>query len=227
MPMRDVTAAEDAAFLERLPPVARERLLSTSLRIDYPAGRVLYEPGDGERVLIIARGIVRIYFQDSEGRQATVLFGHSGSIVGIVNVLGEIPQVFGQAIVQTSAIQVDHRVLRDLINRDLATANAVASYLAERLRKTLELVSLRTLGSIRQRLAYDLLDRAGRSQLETGRLIVQASQSELADSIGTSREVAARALAEFRSEGLITTQRGIVRIDRPTHLANVVREFRI
>lgn len=177
--------------------------------------------------MIVTRGIVRLYFQDAEGRQATVLFGHPGSMLGVVNVLGEIPHVFGQAIVRASAIQIDHRVLRDLINRDLTTANVVAGYLATRLRKTMELVGLRTIGSIRERLAYDLLDRASRVQLETGRLIVEATQAELADSIGTSREVAARELAVLRSEGMITTLRGMVRIESPTHLANIVRDFRI
>ena len=35
--------------------------------------------------MIITRGIVRIYFQNAEGRQATVLFGHPGSMLGVVN----------------------------------------------------------------------------------------------------------------------------------------------
>src|SRR5579859_784693 len=214
-------------FLSLLSPAARELLSSTSRRVDYPAGSILYRPGEGERVLIVNRGIVRIYFQDAEGRQATVLFGHPGSMLGVVNVLGEIPDLFAQAVVRASAIQIDHRVLRDLINRDLSTSNVVAAYLATRLRRTMELVGLRTIGSIRERLAYDLLDRASRVQLETGRLIVEATQAELADSIGTSREVAARELAVLRSEGMITTVRGMVRIESPIRLANIVRDFGI
>jgi CRP/FNR family transcriptional regulator, cyclic AMP receptor protein len=214
-------------FLSLLSPAARELLSSTSRRVDYPAGSILYRPGEGERVVIVTRGIVRVYFQDTEGRQATVLFGHPGSMLGVVNVFGEIPYVFGQAVVRASAIEIDHRVLRDLINRDVPTATAVAGYLATRLRKTMELVGLRTIGSIRERLAYDLLDRASRVQLETGRLIVEASQAELADSIGTAREVAARELAKLRSEGMITTLRGMVRIESPTRLANIVRDFEI
>jgi CRP-like cAMP-binding protein len=64
-------------------------------------------------------------------------------------------------------------------------------------------------------------------QLETGQLIVEASQAVLAESIGTSREVAGRELAVLRSEGMITTLRGIVRIESPTRLANIVRDFGI
>jgi CRP/FNR family cyclic AMP-dependent transcriptional regulator len=214
-------------FLGLLPPSARDRLLGSSVRINYPAGAVFYRPGEGERVLIVTRGLVRIYFQDIEGRQATVLFAGENALAGIINVFGEIPSLFGQAVIKTSAVAIDPRVFRDLIDRDLATARAVGSYLAMRLRKILELVGLRTLGSIRERLAYDLLERASRVQLRTGRLIVEASQAELANSIGTSREVAARALAVFRSERMITTGRGVVRIEEPMRLANIVRDFAI
>ncbi len=220
-------APASSDFLGLLAPAARERLAGTSRPVDYRAGEILYRPGEGERVLIVTRGIVRIYFQDAEGRQATLLFGHAGALLGLVNALGEIPQVFAQAIVRTSGIEVDHRVFRDLINRDISTANVVARYLATRLRRAMELVGLRTIGSIRERLAYDLLDRACREQLASGRLIVEASQTELADSIGTSREVAARALAVLRSEGTVTTGRGWVRIESPTRLANIVRHFGI
>ncbi len=225
-------SAMDAApattdFLSLLPRTARARLAATSKQVDFRAGEIIFRPGDSERVLIVTRGIVRIYFQDTDGRQATLLFGHAGAILGIIDVLGEIPQVFGQAIVRTSAVEIDHRVFRDLVETDVETANVVARALAVRLRRAMELVGLRTIGSIRERLAYDLLDRASREQLSSGRLIVEASQAELADSIGTSREVAARALAVLRSEGVITTGRGVVRIESPTRLAKIVRDFGI
>lgn len=225
--MTTVAPTAKADFLTLLSPAARERIVTTSHHVDYSGGSIVYRPGDGERVVIVINGIVRIYFEDSEGRQATVLFAHPGSIVGVVNVLGEIPRLHAQAIVPVSAIQLDHEVFRDLIKSDLSTANAVAGYLAARLRKTMELVSLRTLGSIRQRLAYDLLDRACREQLATGQLTVIANQAELADSIGTSREVAARALALFRSEGLISTGRGTIRIEHPSRIAEIVGDFSV
>src|ERR1700746_2884995 len=129
-------APASSDFLSLLPPAARDRLSRTSRRVHFPASEILYV-GEGERVLIVTRGIVRIYFQDADGRQATLLFGHDGALLGIINVLGEIPQVFAQAIVPTSAIEIDHRVFRDLMNRDISTANVVARYLATRLRRTM------------------------------------------------------------------------------------------
>lgn len=225
------TAAElpqaTSDFAALLTPSARERLFKAAMRIDFPAGTTFYRPGDGPRVLVVERGLVRLYYQDLDGRQATVLFAHERSLVGAVNVLGQIPQLFAQAVVETSVAVLDPRVFDQLISEDLATSLALGTYIAWRLRKAFELVALRTLGTIRERLAYDLLDRACRVQLDTGQLEVEASHAELAESIGSTREVASRALAVLRSEGLIATRRGAVRIVDANGLGNIVRDFSV
>jgi CRP-like cAMP-binding protein len=82
-------------------------------------------------------------------------------------------------------------------------------------------------GDIRQRLAYDLLDRACRSQLEVGRLEARATQADLADSIGSAREVVGRTLGRLREERIIETTPGVVRVLDPLRLADIVRAFAI
>jgi CRP/FNR family transcriptional regulator len=225
-PVTQITRA-GGDFLNLLTPTARNRLTTTANRLDFPAGSIFYRPGDGERVMLISRGLIRIYFQKSDGRQATVLFAGEGALVGVVNAFGEIPEVFAQAVLDTSALAIDHRVFRQLIDDDLASAQAVARYLASRLRKTFALVTLSTLGTIRERLAYDLLERASRAQLDSGDLEIRASHADLADSIGSSREVASRTLAAFKSEGILTTGRGFVRVKDPARLAGVVSDFMV
>jgi CRP-like cAMP-binding protein len=81
------------------------------------------------------------------------------------------------------------------------------------------------LGNIRERLAYDLLDRACRSQLGVGRLEVPATHADLADSIGSSREVVSRALRDLRAARIVETAPGMVRVIDPLHLAAIVRAF--
>jgi CRP-like cAMP-binding protein len=73
--------------------------------------------------------------------------------------------------------------------------------------------------------AYDLLDRASQSQLVVGRLDVTATQAQLADSIGSSREVLSRTLADFRAAGIVETAPGVVRVLNPQRLAAIVDAF--
>lgn len=224
--MTQITQA-DFDFLGLLTPAARHRLMKTAIRVEFPAGSIFYRPGEGERVMLVSQGLIRLYFQDSEGRQATVLFAGGDTLIGVVNAFEQTPELFAQAVVDTSAQSVDPRILQQLVNTDLSSAHAVAKYLAWRLRKTFELVTLRTLGTIRQKLAYDLLERACRAQLDTGDFDIKTSQTELANSIGSSREVASRTLAVFRSEGILKIGRGFVTVKDPARLANVVRDFTV
>jgi CRP/FNR family transcriptional regulator len=75
-------------------------------------------------------------------------------------------------------------------------------------------------GSVRQRVARHLLDIAAEHQ-RSSMLLAPVSQQELADAVGTVREVVARVLRELRDEGLITTSRQGVALLDPAGLNRV------
>jgi DNA-binding transcriptional ArsR family regulator len=83
----------------------------------------------------------------------------------------------------------------------------------------------RSLGSINERLAFDLLDRASRSQLADGRLEARATHEDLASSIGSSREVVSRTLKGLRSAGIVETAPRITRVLDPARLAAIAQAF--
>jgi CRP/FNR family cyclic AMP-dependent transcriptional regulator len=82
---------------------------------------------------------------------------------------------------------------------------AVAEELNRRLYDTLQQTAVNAFGSVRQRVAAQLLDLASAQQRPEGRLVAQVSQRELADAVGSVREVVARVLREFRLAGLVAT----------------------
>jgi CRP/FNR family transcriptional regulator, cyclic AMP receptor protein len=82
---------------------------------------------------------------------------------------------------------------------------AVAEELNRRLYDTLQQTAINAFGSVRQRVAAHLLDLASTQQRPEGRLVAQVSQQELADAVGSVREVVARVLREFRLAGLVAT----------------------
>jgi CRP/FNR family transcriptional regulator len=63
-----------------------------------------------------------------------------------------------------------------------------------------------------------LLDLASSQQGPRGPLVAHASQQELADAVGSVREVVARVLRELRLAGLVATLPDGVRILDPTGL---------
>jgi CRP-like cAMP-binding protein len=130
-----------------------------------------------------------------------------------------------QVVVETTLTTLDMENIRNLVSTEIEVLAALATQLSARLRNGTRLIAIRTLGNIRERLAYDLLERATRSQLVVGRLDVSATHTELADSIGTSREVVGRALSALRFEGIVETMPGLVRVRDPIRLASIVRDF--
>jgi len=211
-------------FLALLSPSNRRRLLEGSTRVVYPAGTIVIEPDGPPVALVIERGLARCYWSVPDGRQATIAFLHPTELV-CPSFVGRYSCAFMQAITETTVTILDPETLKELAATELDVATALSAHLAMRVRNAHRLIAVRSLGSIRERVAYDLLERASQSQLIVGRLEVKATQADIADSIGSSREVISRALTSLRARGIVETAPGVIRILAPTFLASIISTF--
>lgn len=216
---------EDVDFLSLLSDANRRRFLEGSTKDAYAAGTVIFHPDGPFRAFVLERGLVRGYTTVPDGRQTSVTFFHSNELVGGTAIASHPPRILVQVVVKSTLTALNLDVVRSLAASNNQVLAAVAEHLASRIRSAYRLIAVRSLGSIRQRLAYDLLERACRSQLEHGRLEARATHAELADSVGSSREVVSRAISGLRGDGLIETSPGLVRVLEPIRLAEIVRAF--
>ena len=219
-------AGDDAIdFLSLLSDVNVRRVLEGSIKKVFPAGSVAFSPEGPERPFVLERGLARVYTNVPDGRQATLTFVHRNELAGGTAIVSHPPRVHIQVVVRSTLTILDLETVRRLAATETEVCAAVAVHLAARVRSAFRLISVRSLGNIRERLAYDLLDRACQSQLVVGRLQVEATHSDLADSIGSSREVVTRALRDLRAAKIVETAPGIVRVMDPLRLAAIVRGF--
>ena len=216
---------DEVDFLSLLSEVNRRRFLEGSTRGLYRAGAHVFRPGSPLKTFLIDRGLVRAYMTVPDGRQATIGFRHAKELVGGTMAVSHPPKLLVQVVVDSTLTTLDRENVRKLVATEIEVLAAVATQLSARLRNGTRLIAIRTLGNIRERLAYDLLERATRSQLVVGRLDVSATHGELADSIGSSREVVGRALSALRAEGIVETTPGLVRVSDAIRLAGIVRDF--
>jgi CRP/FNR family transcriptional regulator len=212
-------------FLSLLSASNRRRMLKQSRRVVYPAGTIAVKPDGPRSTFVIECGVARLFWSVPDGRQATIAFLHPKELVCEPTVVYASLCTYVQAITETTVTVLDPEVVRDLAATELEVASAITAHLSMRVRAAHRLVAVRSLGSIRERVAYDLLDRASQSQLVVGRLEVKATQADIADSIGSSREVISRALTSLRAKGIVETAPGVVRILAPTFLASIVGTF--
>ena len=223
-------AGEHVDFLALLSRANRRRLLERSKRVEHRAGTVAFRAGGPGRSFILERGLARIYWTIPDGRGATVAFIHPGTLVGSRNLvpgpaMTGPPLVHVQLVVDSTLTVLDVKAARRLVATDIEVVTAIATQLAARVRYDLRMIAVRSLGNIPERLAFDLLERAARSQLAVGRLAARATQEDLAGSIGSSREVVSRAMRQLRSAGIVESLPGVTRVLDPVHLADMVRTF--
>jgi CRP/FNR family transcriptional regulator len=199
-------------FLFALPPGAGEQLLNEAVRISVPAGALVYRDEETPQVFVVVSGLLRVFLRSADGRQVTVRYVRRGDVAGLVLVVGGPAPMSIQAMTGASVLALRVDSLRSLIAQDPGVARACAEELTRQLHRALDDISEQAFLSVRQRLVRELLDLAAVD--EGPRPLVRASPQELADAVGSVREVVARTVHQLREEGLIGTVRGgIVLLD--------------
>lgn len=215
-----IRAAIAASHLRDLPAEIIEELADGSWQWNAVAGETLHRVGEGERhVELVVHGLVRVHASALDGRTLTVRYCRTGALIGVLSLYAKpfVMPVTTQAVVDSRLLAIRPVVLRRLADRDVRVARALLLELSERAAAFAAEISGSAFSSIRQRVARHLLDLAAQRQRGT-ELVAQISQQELADAVGTVREVVVRTLREFRRIGVLETRRGAISIVAPDRL---------
>jgi CRP/FNR family transcriptional regulator, cyclic AMP receptor protein len=216
VPDPQVADAMQRSFLGKLPRELVDRLRAEGERTDYPAGSVIYRDGAPPRAVLVVDGLLRVYMTSAEGRQVTVRYARDADVLGIAVLVGGPVNVSVQAVAPSSLFRIDGRTLMAAARQDARVAWAVAEELNQRLYDTLQQTAINAFGSVRQRVAAHLLDLGSAQQRPQGRLVARVSQQELADAVGSVREVVARVLRDLRLAGIVATAPdSVVVLDAP------------
>src|SRR3954464_5991970 len=196
-----------------------ESLIAGGRVVDFRTGGTVYTEADAERLAVIIDGLLRVYMHASDGRQVTVRYVRAGDLLGVPALVGGPAPVFVQAVTPGEAFFFDLAQVKRAALVDASLAWALAEECVHRLSDVLEELAGNAFASVRQRVTRHLLDLAT-SRVEAGRtLIALVNQQDLANSVGSVREVVARILAELRAEGLVRTSPGRVEILDPIRMS--------
>lgn len=213
-------AAIAASNLREVPSALLAEFLDGARRLSVPAGAAIHREGEDVRhVELVVYGLVRVYVSAPDGRTLTVRYCRVGALMGVLS-LYSVPFVMPattQALVDSDLLAVRPGVVRRLGDRDVRVAQALLFELSERASAFVAEVGGSTFASVRQRVARHLLDLASEHQ-RGAELLAPISQQDLADAVGTVREVVVRTLRELRHEGLLQTGRGGIAITAPERL---------
>ena len=217
-----VAEALSRSHFRDLPAELAAALLESATRIRAPAGSILRDVGEpGPYLEIVVDGLVRVLVRAPDGRSLTVRYLRRGELSGVVSLFtpGYRLAATVQALVDSDLVSLKAAVVIGLAERDLRVARALIEELSERVVNFVAEIPGSAFSTVRQRVARHLLDLA--SQQEHGDpFVARVSQQDLADAVGSVREVVVRVLHHLRSEGVIRTSRGGIEILRPSDLVD-------
>lgn len=214
------TAMGEGSFLAQLPPEPRSRLLDAARIVEVAQGETIFSATEaGDRVGVVVHGIARTYLYAGDGRRLSVRFAREGDMIG--SITAPRAALSAQAVSDCAILHLDGHTLGALILEDGRVGMALVVEMARRLVDTYATLAANTFGTMRERVARQLLDVAMETS-EGAVPVASLTQQGLADGVGTVREVVARILREFRDEGLVRTTAGRIEILDPDGLAAIV-----
>jgi cAMP-binding proteins - catabolite gene activator and regulatory subunit of cAMP-dependent protein kinases len=185
--------------------------------IEFPAGHTVYAEADAERLAVFYRACFA-----STCMPATDARSPCGTYGGVICWVGRRsladPHRCSCRLSPGEAFFFDIDRVKRVARSDASVAWALAEESVHRLYDILEELAGNAFASVRQRVARHLLDLAA-SRQASGRLTAFVSQQDLANSVGSVREVVARVLAELRKERLVRTAPGRVEILDPIQMS--------
>lgn len=196
------------ALLSDLTAAELNLLAARTVRKSFHSGELLFSEGEPCHGLhIIALGRVRIFKTSLGGREQVLAVNNPGECVA------ELP-VFDGGTYPASAVAIEDAQIAFISRRDFQTycmehpevALKVLAVVGARLRRLVGIIEELSFTTIRQRLISALLRLAQSDGRQTERGIefqLPASHQELANQLGTVRELISRNLMRLQAEGLL------------------------
>jgi CRP/FNR family transcriptional regulator len=127
--------------------------------------------------------------------------------------------VSGDAVRPTRVLKLSKAEVLSAARSNAPVALALAQEVAAQAMRDQEMLAANLFRSIRSRVALHLLDLSTADAF--GNLVVPASHREIADAIGSVREVVTRALERLQSECVITRRDGQLLLLNPERLRQI------
>jgi CRP/FNR family transcriptional regulator len=185
-----------------------DELLAQASAINAPADTVLLKPDTVcAGFIILLEGTVRVYQNASDGREITLYRTDPGGVC-IMSLNSLLKNKRFNAVARTEtpirAISLTRRQFMSLLGKDEAFATRVLSSITEHFSKMLVLTEELVFSRLESRLACLL---GSMFEANSG-VAIKTTHQELANELGSTREVVSRILKNLEQQGCIVLARG-------------------
>jgi CRP-like cAMP-binding protein len=220
-----VSALGAASLFSNLSPEELRLLAAHAVRKNYAQEELLFSEGDACKGLhIIASGKLRIFKSSPSGREQVLAVEGPGGSVAELPVFDGAPYPASVSAAEDSQVLfISRNDFRSFCLAHPEVALKVLAVVGARLRRLVEIIEELSFATVRQRLASVLVRLAQTEGKRTGlgiEIHLPGTHQELANQLGTVRELVSRNLMRLQAEGLVQVEaRHITVLDLPGLMA--------
>ena len=208
--VREVVAK---SFLAEFSEDLQERVLSDALLVDIPSFSTAYREYEPARLVFVLTGLLRVCITSREGRQISIAYGSPGKLLGAPALVGGPVPVRVQAVKDSAVLVLNTTVIEEVGKSEPGFGWRIAEEVGAEFCDLLVSLGDYAFDSVPVRTARHLLSLASPSAANQ-KLIACVTQRELAESVGSVREVVWRVLHKLQDDGMIEIEpEGIVILD--------------
>ncbi|MGO9884087.1 MAG: Crp/Fnr family transcriptional regulator [Solirubrobacteraceae bacterium] len=227
------TSQETILLLQRVPAFSTladddlARVAEVTVPRTFHTGEFVFREGDqSDTCYVVRTGRVRAVREHSDGRSITLATFGPGEIFGELAIFDdERRSATVETLEETELIAILAGDMRRMLREHSDIAVKLLAALSRRLRETNERLTRQSFQTVQSRVAAVLTElvAAERSRgAGEGDILITATQSDLAQLAGSSRESASRFLAVLERAGIITQGRGKLTVHEPAGLERYV-----
>jgi CRP/FNR family cyclic AMP-dependent transcriptional regulator len=227
------TAHDTVRLLGRVPAFETlsapdlERVAQVAVRRSFPAHHVIFREGDAsDTCYVVESGHARAVREHVDGRSIALAHFGPGDIFGELAMFDdERRSATVEAIEDVAAIAITGADMRRLLREHADISYKLVIALGRRLRETNERLSRQSFQTVQSRVAgvlTQLVEQARAEGANDADVLVVATQAEVAQLAGSSRESASRFLAVLERAGIVSQGRGRLTVHEPEALSRYV-----
>jgi CRP-like cAMP-binding protein len=212
---------------ETLAPPDLERVAQVAVPRRFAAHQVIFREGDAsDTCYVVESGHARATREHPDGRAISLAHFGPGDIFGELAMFDdELRSATVEAIEDVEAIAILGADMRRLLREHADISYKLVVALGRRLRQTNERLARQSFQTVQSRVAgvlTQLVEQARAEGAEDGDVLVVATQTDVAQLAGSSRESASRFLAVLERAGIVSQGRGRLIVHEPDALSRYV-----
>lgn len=196
-----------------------EALVVLGVVRSYPKNTILFQEGDAsDQIFVLLEGKLKVFLADSDGKEIVVDMLSPRQYFGEMALDGESRSASVMTIVASKLAVIQRNDFKAFLAQNSDAAFALIVTLIRRARNLTRTIGNLALLDVYGRVARLLIDNATE---ESGQLVVteKMSQHEIAQRIGSSREMVSRILGDLKVGGYITMdgRKMVIKQNLPKH----------